>query len=203
VAIDSGGNATSTLIASDSHYGVCSFGGGISSLSWTTTSPAFTAAVTSGTYNGKASAYYISDGDQWLFDASETVPGGFTAETPYYAVNVAGANFDLAAAKGGTAIIPTSGGSFPTIGGGVALGYSGPFYAPSNPPAASTGQTPQNYTNEDTAYACEWSAVFNWMQAVNPTDPNLPALVADAATRISEYSIDLTENPIWTLQTSY
>ncbi|MGH7098334.1 MAG: hypothetical protein ACREE4_11825 [Stellaceae bacterium] len=196
VALDSGDNPTSTLIASDSHYGVCSFGNCISTLSWTAgPSPAFTA-------NGIVSGFYISNGDQWLFDASIPIPGGFSAETPYYAVNVSGAAFDLAAAKGGRPIIPTSAGSV-AIGSGSGQGYSGPFYAPSNPPAASTGQTPTNYVHEDTEYVVEWLAAFHWMQAINPSDPNLSALVNDAATRVAAYNTDLTESPIWTMQSSY
>ena len=89
----------------------------IFSLTATTATPAFTwnfgpwAGGNSSDMNG----FVPTNGDKIIwptydggFGANSQVPGGFSTATPYYAVNVSGNSFDLAATPGGARIPVTS-----------------------------------------------------------------------------------------------
>ncbi len=94
-----------------STYGV---GNDITGVNWSSSaSPSFTWVIPSPSYAG----FVPTNGDKvvWpstIFGSAQTgLPGGFTAGTPYYAVNVSGNSFDLAATPGGARIVPSNNGT--------------------------------------------------------------------------------------------
>jgi hypothetical protein len=135
----SGGSAYGTPITSDTNYGVRTTGM-ISRVTWTTGATAFTMTVD--TVNG----YALTTGDKFIFDPDETLPGGFSGNTPYYARDVSGTTCNLAATPGGTKITPTDSGTFQS-GSGPQEDLSGPWIICAAPPAASTGFSPAPQTH--------------------------------------------------------
>lgn len=141
----------------------------------------------------------LANGDKLIFDASTTVPGGFTSETPYWIYNVSGANFDLSstAPPTNTLVAPTNSGS---TGEGNEGGASGPWFVPANPPAASTGHYAQDYPGTET-YLTYGNLAFGWMSALGTTDITVPW--NDVSTRISAKNIDWTGDPRFTAQDTF
>lgn len=183
-----------TPISSDAHWGITAVMA--PAISWTTTSPAFTV-------NSADFAYGYTGptaGDKWIFDDTAVggVPGGFSANTPYYVVNVSVNSFDLSATLGGAAILPTGAGST-TTGAGDLGGANGPWTILIAPPAASTGHVPTGTGGADN-YLLYGNAQDCYMTALGIT--GLTACLSDSNTRIAANAIDFTTEPNWKLQSS-
>ena len=86
---------------------------GVFTLTSTTGTPAFTWAINNPT--AADTGFVPTNGDKivWYpygcYATNTEIPGGFTAGVPYYAINVSGNTFDLAASPGGARIPVTSG----------------------------------------------------------------------------------------------
>jgi hypothetical protein len=194
VVLDSSGNGT-TGISSLNDYGIISgthFLPNNGTMSWVPSSPSFTVPSSFG-------GYTPANGDFWIFDASETVPNGFSAETKYISLNVSGDKFDLSA-NGSTPIAPGSTGSL-AINVGLSEGESGPWLVMKNPPAAATGIVGNGcgLTQAD-SYCMYRYAAYNWARAAGATGYGAAGSgpVGDVITRATFGGpANFSQNPNW------
>ena len=96
-------NVTSTAIYLPADIAQLPFGDPLSSISVTSASPG---VITAPGYRNIANGQIVS-----FTTAGGSIPGGLTANTPYYVVNASGFTFSVAATPGGSAINTTSTGS--------------------------------------------------------------------------------------------
>jgi hypothetical protein len=189
------GSGYAAPISSDAEFGVTA-AGMFSTLTWTTGARAFTVT-------GLSSGLVISTGDKWIFDptAANAVPAGFTADVPYYAVNVSGNSFDLSASPGGSVITPTNttGSGLPSSGRTGIAGLGGPWIIWATPPDAASGKCPVG-TGPDNYLA--WSnAAQNYLIAVGAT--GLTNVLADSATRLAVNGTSFLGFPNWGYQNTF
>lgn len=192
---DSAGNETGP-ITSLTQYGIIA--GMMTSVSWTTSSPHFTA-------NSPILGYVVTAGDKWIWGADQTPngspPGGFANNTPYYAVNVSGNNFDLSATIGGSAIAATNSGTL-VQANGLATGFGTPWIILAAPPAASSGLIPSSTPASNPDSYCAYRALaFNWAAAAGAS--GYANAITDATTRQSNAGIDYSTNANWYGQNTF
>ena len=150
---------------------------GVFSLTSTTGAPAFTWTLNN---PGSGEAGFVpANGDKVIwppynsaFATNTQIPGGFSSGTAYYALNVSGNTFDLAATPGGTRIPVTAGNVSYPGDGTLALVAAAP---------SSTG-IGAGYPAPD-GYLSNFLGHMNYMIAAGVT--GLSPVAADTATRFN------------------
>ncbi len=174
-------------ISSFTQYGITS--GVYGSLTWTS----------GGSRHFNADApilgYVVTAGDQWVFHDDQGKPGNFSYSTGYYAVNVSGNAFDLAASPGGSPITPSNSGTIVAASGPYYLDASSPFLLLAAPPLASSGLIPSSSTGQNDSYLLYRQMAWNWAVAAGAT--GYSTALAESVTRLNVYFPDFTSNANW------
>ncbi len=179
-------------ITSFSQYGITA--GVYGALTWQhSTSPNFTAT-------NPRFGYVVTAGDKWVFMADQGAPGGFSTATAYYARDVSGNRFNLAASPGGVPIIPSNTGTLNPGYGPYFLDASSPFLILAAPPSAASGHIPTSSVGGPDSYLLYRSLAWNWATAAGAS--GYSNALNDATTRLRANFPDFTSNANWYGQNS-
>lgn len=178
-------------ISSFSQYGIITEGI-YSTVSWTTSSPCFTA-------NSPGFGYVVTAGDKYIFNTDVGTPGGFSNYTAYYARDVSGNSFNLAASPGGSPITPVGSGSA-SPGSGAAGGEGTPWIIMAAPPNAASGNFPNAAVGANDSYLLYRKMAWDWAVAAGAT--GYSAAQSDASRRLNVNFPDFTGNAVWYSQAS-
>ena len=203
---DTGSDAGTGPITDDTQFGGDLPGTSTwNTLSWGTTSPAF--SIT-GPSPGNKGTWQYSNGDKLIFDPAQTgthaTPVGFTSDQPYYIVNVTKTTtlytFDLANSIGGTAIIPTTAGS--QSGGNVSSGDGGPWGVPQSS-SVSVNSSPTSAGAD--SYVSTVKGIAGWIKFLGLSSPSLGDLapiITDAQNRLTAAGVNWDQWQGWALSSN-